>query len=422
MTALALAIAVLILIALRASIVVILLFAGAYAHLFWGAGDIAYLVEDLWNALAKPAILAIPMFILCGQVMSRGHISGHIVASISRLTRGVPGGLAISAVLSCAVFSAISGSSPVTLLSVGAVMFPALIQQGYARNFSVGVLTSSGTLGIIIPPSIPLILYGIATQTSITDLFLAGIGPGIVLTFALATYAWLHNRKHKPEQSAGTTTMSALTDGKSSAPALLIPFVLLGGIYSGLFSPTEAAAVALLYAVLIEFLYYRKLTRGELYETFVETARLLGALFPIIAVAISINILLTGEQVPQSLVAAITSLTENRIVFLLVLTVFLLIVGCFVDALSAILILGPMLLPVAHAYGIHPIHLGIIMVVNLEIGLLTPPMGLNLMVASSAFKTKISTVIASVIPFVLVLITCLLAVTFIPQISLFLID
>ncbi|MEL6919635.1 MAG: TRAP transporter large permease [Pseudomonadota bacterium] len=420
MMALLLAGLVLLLLAVRASVVVVLLTVGVFVHLVWGAGQVSYLVEDMWNTLAKPSILSIPMFILCGQVMSRGHISQHIVRAVSRLTKGIPGGLAITAVLSCAVFSAISGSSPVTLLSVGAVMYPALLANGYPKNFSLGVLTSSGTLGIIIPPSIPLILFGIATQTSIVDLFLAGVGPGILLTVALALYAWFANR-HITNDGAAQQLTEVDLGNKSSMPALLIPVVLLGGIYSGLFSPTEAAAVALLYAILVEVGYYREIKLPDLFETGVETARLLGAIFPIIAVAVSINLLMTSEQVPQSLVAWAQSLTQDRIVFLLVLTVLLLIVGCFVDALSAILILAPMLVPVAAAYGIDPIHLGIIMVVNLEIGLLTPPMGLNLMVASTAFKEPIGKVIGSVLPFIAVLLACLIAITFIPAISLFLI-
>lgn len=416
MAAIILLILVLTTLALRQNIIVILLGSAAYVHLVWGDGHLEYLAEDIWISLDNALLLAIPMFLLAGSVMTRGSIARRLIDLAISITRPIPGGLAVATILSCAVFAAISGSSPVTLLAVGTIMYPALLAHGYNRRFAMGALTSGGTLGIIIPPSIPLILYGIVTETSIADLFIAGVIPGIMIAVALAGYSFWVNRHMPAEKLDFTEFTTALRRGGWSA---LLPVILLGGIYSGYFSPTEAAAVALVYAIFVEVVIHRELKPIDFFYTAVETAKLLGMLFPIVAVALSIKTILTIEEIPDDLALWITAISDNKIVFLLALNALLLLVGCLFDVISAILILAPLLLIPATAFGIDPVHLGVIMVINLEIGFLTPPLGLNLIVAMTAFKENFLEICRAVLPFIVIILAVLFVVTFVPETALF---
>ena len=401
---------------LRQTIVVILGVAVAYMHLVWGDGDILYLIEDAWVAIDKEALLSIPMFILVGAVMTRGSIAARLIDVMVALTQGLRGGLGAASILSCAAFAAISGSSPVTLLAVGAILYPALISQNYDKKYALGALTSGGTLGIIIPPSIPLIMFGIATETSIVDLFVAGLLPGLLLTAVMVGYSLYVNRHAElPKPEERKSLALALKQG---GPALMMPALLLTGIYSGFFTPTESAAVALGYALLVEVFYYREVGLKSLYDIVQETITLLGSILPIIAIAVSVNLFLAAEGIPNLIADWFQGNLGNVIIFLLCLNIMLLAVGMVMDTFSAILILGPMMIPVAQSYGIDPVHLGIIMVLNLEIGLLTPPMGINLLVASTAFKERFLLVARSVLPFILLMILVLMVVSFVPQLSL----
>jgi len=402
--------------ALRQNIIVVLLAAAAYVHLVWGDGYLEYLAEDVWISLDNGLLLAIPMFLLAGNIMTRGSIAGRLIDMAISITRPIPGGLAVATILSCAIFAAISGSSPVTLLAVGTVMYPALLKNGYTKRFALGALTSGGTLGIIIPPSIPLILYGIVTETSIADLFLAGIIPGLMIATALSVYSFWVNRKMPAERFDPSEFFATARRGGWSA---MLPVILLGGIYSGYFSPTEAAAVALVYALLVEVFIHRELGFVDFFHTAVDTAKLLGMLFPIVAVALSIKTILTIERVPDALAMWITDITASPIAFLLAVNVLLLIVGCLFDVISAILILAPLLLAPALAFGVSPVHFGVIMVINLEIGFLTPPLGLNLIVAMTAFKENFLLICRSVLPFAALILIVLLIVTFVPETALF---
>lgn len=407
--AIGLLVMVLVLLAIRQNVVVILLASAAFVHLAWGDGQLIFLIEDLWISLDNETLLAIPMFLIAGNLMTRGSIARRLVEVSRLLTTALPGGLGIATILSCAIFAAISGSSPVTLLAVGAILYPALLQNGYSKRFALGALTSGGTLGIIIPPSIPLILYGLATEKSISDLFIAGIIPGIMLTLALSVYAWWANRHMPVTPFDPSAFVQALKDGIWS---LLMPVILLGGIYTGWFSPTEAAAVALLYGLIIEALVHRELKPRDVYDTLVETAKMLGMLFPLVAVALSLKTVLTIEGVPHALADWITATVDSKIAFLIAVNLLLLVVGCLFDVISAILILGPLLLTAATAYGINPIHFGVMMVINLEIGFLTPPIGLNLIVAMTAFKEKFGEICIAVLPFIGIIMCILVLVTF----------
>ncbi len=403
------------LLALRVNLVVVLLVIGGYIHLVWGDAELLYVVEDMWIALDKEVLLSIPLFLICGAVMGRGAIAARLIEIMTALTAPLPGGMAIATVMTCAVFAAISGSSAVTLIAVGSIAYPALLAQGYDKKFSLGALASGGTLGVIIPPSIPMILYGIATETSIIDLFTAGILPGLLLMGLLAGYSLIVNR-HLPRQMFSVTKLvGALRSGIWS---MLMPVILLGGIYSGYFSPTESAAVALAYAVLVELFIHKELRLGDLRDVAIETAIMMGTIFPVLAIALSVNLLLTAHQAPAVLAEWIGGFITSKVTFLLAVNVLLLIVGCVMDMVSAILILAPVLLALGRVYGIDPVHLGIIMTVNLEIGLLTPPVGINLIVAMTAFREKFSLITRGVLPFIALMIVGLLIVSFVPALSL----
>jgi len=402
----------------RQPIVLVLIALTAYVHFIWGDGKLTYLIDDMWTALSHEALLAIPMFILAGSLMARGSIAERLIQIMRASTTWMPGGLAVAAILSCAIFAAISGASAVTLLAVGAVMYPALLKDGYSRTFSLGALAAGGTLGILIPPSIPMIFYAIVVEKSIVDMFIAGLLPGLLLAGVMSVYVLIVNRHIPAQRFNPKALLSALRRGFW---ALMLPIVLLGGIYSGYFSATEAAAVAVGYALFVETVIHRELTLRDFGHVAKETATLLGTLFPIVAAAISLNLLLTAERVPQELATMVAANVESRVAFLLMVNLLLLVVGCFVDTMSAIVILAPLLLPMAEAFGIDPIHFGIIMVINLEIGLLTPPLGMNLIVAMTAFKANFGTVVRGALPFIVLMIAVLMMVTFIPAISLALI-
>ncbi len=410
--------AALAMLALRVNLILILLFIAGIVQLVWGGGQLEYLIEDIWSAMDREAILAVPLFILVGSVMSRGSIAEMLVNVMIELTRAIPGGLAVATILSSAVFSAISGSSIVTMLAVGAVLYPALTANGYSKKFAIGALCAGGTLGIIIPPSIPMIIYGIITESSIADLFLAGIGPGILLTLLFSGYSVVMNRHIPRQRFTPVALWRALVRG---IPALMMPGILLGGIYSGYFSPTESAAVALIYAVLVETLFFRSLKGREYFNMAVDAAKLLGALFPLIAIAVSMNLVLTEQRVPHAIVAFLVDHVQSPTAFILLTNALLLVMGFVMDTASALTVASPLLMPVAEAYGVGPTHLGIIMILNLEIGILTPPMGLNLIVAMTAFNEKFSTICLAVVPWIMLMLAALLLISFQPWIALYLV-
>ena len=436
MSGLLLAIILVALLILRMNIIVILGVSTFWAYYFWGGGELMNVVYDMWDASNREVLLSIPLYILAGSIMSQGSIAERLILLMRSLTKPIPGGLAIAGLLSCGVFAAISGSSAVTLLAVGSIMYPALIQEGYSRPFSIGMLCAGGTLGIIIPPSIPLILYGVMTQKSIADLFLAGTGPAALLLIVLSIYAMTVNWSKRGAIWNGGEIWSTF---KGAIFALMTPVVILGGIYSGYFTPTESASVAVLTALTVEILAHQHglmhLITGRFSELWVtlkeagqlvwrvvgDTSTLMGSLFPILAIALSLNVFMTYEQVPGKIVEAMTLFIDSKLLFLLMTNLLLLAVGLFLDIGAAILILSPLLPPMAADYGMDMIHFGIMMIVNLEIGYLTPPMGLNIIIAMGAFREDFLTIVKGVIPFILLMLLCLIVVMFVPSLSLFLI-
>ena len=401
------------LLTLRQPLLVILLAAAAVVHIVWGRGQLDYILEDMWISLDKELILSIPMFILCGGVMTKGSTAKRLIGIAASLTEHLPGGLAVACVLSCGVFAAISGSSIVTMLAIGTVMLPAMMNAGYTSKFSLGIVMASGTLGIIIPPSIPLILYGLVTETSITELFIAGVGPGLLLLLVFALYAMWVNRRLPRKRFDLARLGTALREG---IWALLMPVILLGGIYTGYFSAIEAAAVALVYALVVEVVVHKEMKLKDFYDVVLDASKLGGTLFPLLAVALSLNLVLTEHRVPVHMVELMQSWISSPLMFMLLVNGLLLVVGCLMTSGEAILILAPILAPLAVAYGFDKVLFGVIMIVNLEIGFLTPPVGLNLLVAMSTFKQKFGELVIAAWPFILMMLGCLAVLVWQPWI------
>jgi C4-dicarboxylate transporter DctM subunit len=416
MSALLLVALVVALLVLRQPLLVVLLSVAAFVHIVWGQGKLDYIVEDMWVGLDKEVILSIPLFILCGNVMTRGSIAQRLIGILASITRPLPGGMAVACILSCSVFAAISGSSIVTMLAIGTIMYPAMRQAGYELKFTLGAIMSGGTLGIIIPPSIPMIIYALVTETSVIELFAAGFGPGILLTAVLSGYSIWVNRHMKTERFSFDDFARSFREG---IWALMMPVILLGGIYSGYFTATEAAAIGLCYAMLVEVFIHRELKFRDFYHVVLETSKLGGSLFPVLAVALSLNIILTEHRTPQMMVSMMQDYITSPLMFMLLVNILLLIVGCLMTTGEAILVLAPLLAPLAESYGYNKVIFGLIMILNLEIGYLTPPVGLNLIVAMSAFKQPFGRLCAAAIPFIVLMLLCLALVIWQPWIAMY---
>ena len=387
-----------------------------FCYMMLAGEPLSVVIGDIYYAADKEVLLAVPLFVLAGQIMTKGSISRRLIQVATAFTRPIPGGLGLAAVFSCSVFAAISGSSPVTLIAIGSLLYPALTQAGYSKRFSMGLLATGGTLGIIIPPSIPMIIFAIMAGVSVVDLFKAGVGPGLLLMTLLGGYAILRAPKSARSPFDPKEAIAAL---KSGVLSLFMPIMILGGIYSGFFTATESAAIAVLYALIVEIFIHREFKFKQLTTVAVETAETLGLLFLILILAVSLNKYMTIEEIPQMLVDMISQNVNSKLGFMLLVNVVLLVVGCFMDAMSAILVLAPLLTPMAQHFGVDPVHFGIIMIVNLEIGYLTPPIGINLFVASGMFKESIGEVVKSVVPYLFVMLLGLALICAFPQISLF---
>ncbi len=410
-----LAASVLVMLGLRQYMVVVLGVVSVGLYYFYSNGEYLNTILDAWQNANNQIFLSIPLFMLAGNLMSHGSIATRLVRVMRALTSPIPGGLALAAVASCAVFAAICGSSTVTMLAVGGVLYPAMLKAGYDKKFSIGLLMAGGTLGIIIPPSIPMILYGIMTNTSITDLFKAGILPGIFLALLLAAYSVFMNRHMKGVPWDAREILVSFKDG---IWALLVPVIILGGIYTGWFTATESAVVAVVYALLIDSLMYKNLNFKQIVRITSDTVQMSGALFPMLIMAVSLNVFLSAKHVPEMLVGMITGHFTSQASFLIASNFVLMLVGCLMDIGSAILIFAPILTPVAVKLGMDPVHFGLIMMVNLELHYLTPPMGMNLLVAANVYKEDYGLLCRAAIPFIGLMFVGLVVVVLFPQLSL----
>jgi C4-dicarboxylate transporter, DctM subunit len=385
---------------------------------FFSSTPLTIITQQLFNALDQFVLLAIPFFILAGAVMTRGGIARRLIAFVNALVGWFPGGLAMAGILACIFFAAISGSSPATVVAIGSIMIPALVKAGYGEKFSLGLITVSGSLGIVIPPSIPMILYCLVMNVSVAEIFMAGVMPGLLIGFCLMVYTFFVAKKNdwRIEQKASLTLL--IQAGKEGIWALLLPFIVLGGIYSGVFTPTEAAAVSVIYALFVEMVIYKEFSLKDLTAVCQEAAVLSSCLLFILSCAMTFIWVLTAEQIPHKLADIIIFYIDSPWMFLLTVNILFLILGCFMDDVSAMLILAPLFLETLNRYGIDLVHFGIVMVLNIQMGMLTPPFGLNLFVASGITKEPIIKIARGVAPFLVIMLACLMLVTYIPWISL----
>jgi C4-dicarboxylate transporter, DctM subunit len=374
----------------------------------------------LFTGIERFEIMAIPFFILAGNFLTHGGVARRMINFATSCVGHWPGGLALAGVMACALFAAVSGSSPATVVAIGSIMLPAMVRQGFPKRFGAGVITTSGALGILIPPSIVMVMYSVATNTSVGQLFMAGVVPGLVLATMLGLTTWWIARKNNYPRLAKATWGERWRTFRQSVWGLLLIVVVIGGIYSGVFTPTEAAAMSAVYAFIVAVFVYRDLPLSKVPKVLLDSANMSAMLLYIITNAVLFSFLMTSEQIPQAMAAWMLSKGLGTITFLLVVNVLLLLAGNVMEASSIVLIMAPILFPVAMKLGINPVHFGIMMTVNMEIGMCHPPVGLNLYVASGIAKMGITELTVAVWPWLMTMLVFLVLVTYWPPMSIWL--
>ncbi|MDO8404206.1 MULTISPECIES: C4-dicarboxylate TRAP transporter large permease protein DctM [unclassified Pseudomonas] len=392
--------------------------AGSLTIVFFSPDSVRSLAIKLFETSEHYTLLAIPFFLLAGAFMTTGGVARRLIDFANACVGHIRGGLAIAAVLACMLFAALSGSSPATVAAVGSIAIAGMVRSGYPQAFGAGIVCNAGTLGILIPPSIVMVVYAAATETSVGKLFMAGVLPGLLLGLALMVAIYIVAVKKKLPAMPRATFREWLGTARKAIWGLLLMFIILGGIYSGMFTPTEAAAVAAVYSAFIALFVYKDLTFRETPKVLLDSAKLSIMLMFIIANAMLFAHVLTTEQLPQQITVWVIEAGLTPMMFLLVVNIVLLIAGAFMEPSAIILILAPILFPIAMKLGIDPIHLGIIMVVNLEIGLITPPVGLNLFVTSAVTGMTLPATIRAAMPWLMILLLFLILITYVPWISL----
>ncbi|MGF6862935.1 C4-dicarboxylate transporter DctM subunit [Rhodobacteraceae bacterium MBR-64] len=393
--------------------------ASTLALLVSGKVSSSYVAQGLVTSIDSFPLMAVPFFVLAGDLMGHGGLSkrllnvGHVI--FGRYT----GGLAIIAVVTCMFFAAISGSGPATVAAVGAILLPAMAKDGYRPAFSGGLIASAGSLGVIIPPSIPMVIYATSANVSVTKMFMAGVVPGALIGLSLMIYAWLQARREGLGGSAeGYTAREILATVWEAKWALLVPVLILGGIYGGIFTPTEASAVGVIYGLFIGLFVYRELKIADIRHIFATSALTSATIMLIVGAATIFGRVLAIERIPVMMADMITEMIENPLMILLMINVLLLIIGTFMETLAAIIILTPILLPVVVAAGVDPVHFGIVMIANLAIGMVTPPVGVNLFVASRVGEIPLERVVRAALPFLVTMLVVLALITYVPLLSL----
>jgi C4-dicarboxylate transporter DctM subunit len=371
----------------------------------------------LFTGIEKFEIMAIPFFILAGNFLTHGGVAKRMINFATSMVGHWHGGLALAGVMACALFAAVSGSSPATVVAIGSIILPAMVKQGYPRGFGAGVVTTSGALGILIPPSIVMVMYSVSTNTSVGQLFMAGVIPGLMLATLLGLTTWFLARKHNYPRMAKSSWSERWVAFRKSAWGLLLIVIVMGGIYSGMFTPTEAAAVAAVYAFVVAVFVYKDMTLKKVPKVLLDSAAMSAMLLYIITNAMLFSFLMTSENIPQAMAGWILDKGFGVISFLLVCNVLLLLAGNVMEPSSIVLIMAPILFPVAMKLGIDPVHFGIIMVVNMEVGMCHPPVGLNLYVASGITKMGITELTIAVLPWLLTMLGFLVLITYVPIIS-----
>lgn len=377
-----------------------------------------YIVQQLVTSADSFPLMAIPLFILAGELMGAGGVSKRLLNVCNVFLGRFTGGLATVTVVLCMFFAAVSGSGPATVAAIGSMVIPTMLQKGYSKSFTLALIATAGSIGVIIPPSIPMVVYGVSTSTSISSMFMAGFLPGLMIGGSLILVSYIYCKKHgwkgDDYKYSAKEKLAAIWDAKW---ALINPVIILGGIYAGVFTPTEAAAVAAVYAFICGVFIYKELDIKQLFGTLGNACNTTGTTMVIIGCATAFTKILTIEKIPDAITNGILNFSDNMIVILLLINLLLLVVGCFMDTTPAMMVLSPILLPIALQFGIDPIHFGLIMVVNLAIGFITPPLGINLFVAARVGSSKLETVCSGIIKFIIVMLVDLMLITFIPEIS-----
>ncbi len=379
-------------------------------------------VKEMFSSINKFPLAAIPFFILAGNIMETGGISRRLVEFAKSIVGGVQGGLPMTCVLTCMIFAAVSGSSVATTFAVGAILIPALIKHGYPTPYAAALQATSAELGVIIPPSIPMILYGVSAEVSIGELFIAGFGPGFLIGGALMLFVWLWCKYKGWGKNDGDGRLSFGKASWQAGWALMMPVIILGGIYGGVFTPTEASAVAVFYALIVGMLIYREIKIADVYKILKKSVISSAVIMFIIANAGLFAFLITRAGVPDAIGVYLKEVLQSPAIFLIGVNAALFVIGMFIETSAAIIVLAPILVPVAIYFGIDPVHFGMVMVVNLALGMITPPFGVNLFAACTVAKISLDRIITSLVPFVLVILGCLMLITYIPEISLTLRD
>jgi C4-dicarboxylate transporter DctM subunit len=388
--------------------------------LMFARDSLASLSLKLFETSEHYTLLAIPFFILGGSFMTTGGVARRMIRFANACIGHMRGGLAMASVMACMLFAAVSGSSPATVVAVGSIVIAGMVKAGYPQTFAAGVICNAGTLGILIPPSIVMVVYGAATETSVGKLFMAGVVPGIVLGLMLMVAIFVRARMIDLPRQPRASLRDVLISGRDSLWGLLLIVIILGGIYGGIFTPTEAAAVAAVYAFLIAVFVYRDITLSKVPHVLLESGKVTIMLMFIVANALLFAHVLTTERIPQTIAETIIAWGMPAWGFLIVVNILLLVAGMFMEPTGIILILAPILFPIAVRLGIDPVHLGIIMVVNLEIGMVTPPVGLNLFVTAGITRMSIMAVAHAALPWTLILLAFLMLITYVPSVTLLL--
>ncbi len=375
-------------------------------------------VKEMFSSINKFPLAAIPFFILAGNVMETGGISRRLVEFAKSIVGGVQGGLPMTCVLTCMIFAAVSGSSVATTFAIGAILIPALIKHGYPTGYAAALQATSAELGVIIPPSIPMILYGVSAEVSIGELFIAGFGPGLLIGCALMLFVYVYCKFKGWGKTDGEGRLSIGKATWQAGWALMMPVIILGGIYGGIFTPTEASAVAVFYALVVGMVIYREIKFSDLYLILRKSVMSSAVIMFIIANAGLFAFLITRAGVPDAIGHYLQAVLQSPGLFLLGVNTALFIIGMFIETSAAIIVLAPILAPVAVHFGIDPVHFGLIMVVNLAMGMITPPFGVNLFAACTVARISLDRMIPYLLPFVLVIIACLMVVTYVPGLSL----
>jgi tripartite ATP-independent transporter DctM subunit len=385
--------------------------------LFFGHIDSSAMIIEMYRIATTPILVAIPFFTFAGYLLSESKAPRRLIGLTDALLGWLPGGLSIIALITCSAFTALTGATGLTIIALGGILLPALLQGKYPEKFSLGLVTNSGTLGLLFPPSLPIIIYAIVSKVQINQLFLAGLLPGILMVLLLSVFSVQKAiAAEVPRTRFNTTRMfKALRDAIWELP---LPLVVLGGIYSGYFAVSEAAAITAAYVFLVEVVIYRDIKWRELSQVMRKSMVLVGGILIILGAALGFTNYLIDAEVPMKLFNLFKAYTDNPIIFLILLNLFLLVVGCLLDIFSALIVVVPLINPVANAYGINPIHLGIIFLANLQIGALTPPVGMSLFISSLRFEKPMSKIIMASLPFIVVLLFVLAIITYVPWFSL----